>query len=56
MYETGHDVETLFRFQCYAANIVLKYRLNFNLQEFSSECVTKIKFSYFSTKTYVVGT
>ena len=26
------------------------------IQDFSSECVTKIHFSYFSTKTYVVGT
>ena len=26
------------------------------IQDLSLECVTKIKFSYFSTKTYVVGT
>ena len=25
-------------------------------QDFSYECITKIYFSYFSTKTYVVGT
>ena len=24
--------------------------------DFSQECITKIEFSYFSTKTYVVGT
>ena len=27
-----------------------------NIQDFSLECVTEKQFSYFSTKTYVVGT
>ena len=34
----------------------LNTAFNMFLQDFSYECLTENKFSYFSTKTYVVGT